>query len=148
MKNFILVFALLLAASTLSHACRFTVREIGFADFGVDNYTLYFFKDAQSTDAHAESFAKIAYAAFLDANVAAKVVDVAQKNHAALQFYSEVNASEQQVALVSSRGDVMRLTIDRSSDNFLEEIWSLLEDVLSSPTREKILADIVSMLYF
>ena len=143
MNKVLLTILSLLILFSASKACRFTVREIGFADFGTDEYKLLFFKDKNSTDEQEDSFKKISYAALLDANVKSEIVNVQQSDHPLLKLYENSGPNIQKLALVSSSGEALELEIDRTAANFKEEVWSLLENVLSSPTREKILANIV-----
>jgi hypothetical protein len=141
-RLFLTTFALLFVFSSLQ-ACRFTVREIGFADFGNDQYELVFLKDKFSIDEHIGSFEKISYAALLETNVNHKVVDVQNADFPWKELYKEAEPSLQKLALVSPGGDALLLKMDRNADNFREEIWTLLEQVLSSNTREKVLEIIV-----
>ena len=143
MKRIYLVILSLLVLFSAAKACRFTVREIGFADFGTDEYTLYFFKDENSTADQVESFKKISYAAFLDANVISKIVDVQQSADPVISRYKKGSPEKQQLLLVSQLSNVLEMEIDRSTDNFREEVWTLLEQILTSPTREIVLDNII-----
>jgi hypothetical protein len=143
LNKIVMTFLAMLVFFSAANACRFTVREIGFADFGVDEYKLYFFKDANSTDEQIESFTKISFAAFLDANVSSEIIDVNQTGQEGIEFYKNSDPEMQKLALVSPANDALELLIDRTSANFREEVWTLLEQVLSSETRENILQNIV-----
>ena len=141
-KIFFLLFIVFLYDQSV--ACRYTVREIGFADFGTDQYALYFYKDQNTTEEQATNFRKISFAALLDANIVSEIIDVrAQSDHPAMKFYKSENPDNQLLALVAADGRFLNLTIDRNSSNFKEEIWSVLELVVSSSVREQVLSQIV-----
>lgn len=144
MRQILYILGIASLLTETAFACRFTVREIGFADFGNDHYHLYFYKDSGTSDQQADFFRKICYAAFLDANVEAEVVDpLANPQHPALQHYNP-DEKVQQLALVSHTGDALMLTLDRRSANFAEEVWLLAERILSSKARAAVLDEIVS----
>ena len=79
----------------------------------------------------------------MDANVKSKIVDVQNSESPLSQFYKKTGIDKQNLALVSPAGEVLQLEINRQAGNFREEIWTMLEQVISSPIREQVLEKIV-----
>ncbi len=138
--------SLLLLNSTL-FACRYTVREIGFADYGADAYHFYLFKDDRISDKDAVAFKKISYAAFLDANVSAQVVDVHGNDSLSisiLQFYKkDSNGNLPNAVLVSPEKKAKPFTFSNQKEGFKESLWSALEEIVTSQARDELLQKIV-----
>ena len=84
-------------------ACRYTVREIGFADFGKDSYQFVLFKDNRISDADAKMFKNISYAALLNVNISVKIIDV-EKEKSALEmdYYKVTDKGELPNAILGS----------------------------------------------
>ncbi len=150
-KNFISTIALLLLLQTASFACRYTVREVGFADFGADAYHLWLFKDDRISDDEAALYQKISHAALLDANISAAVYDVRGGDSLGLlQFYHNVENGRPNAVLISPDKKSRLFFFDENKD-FMESLWELLEEIVASPAREKLLQSIVpsyAVVYF
>lgn len=149
----VLTFTLfLLLLADLALACRFTVREIGFADFGKDSYQFVLFKDARISDADAKLFQTISYAALLDANITVEVIDV-QKDPSSplLDYYKKSDDGILPNAiLVSPEGRVKTIMLDDAED-FTQTIWDILERLVISPARDELKELVVSsfgVIYF
>ncbi len=143
-KIALVLLALLL--SVPAFACRYTVREIGFADFGTDNYQLYFYKDKFVNSDMISQFKRISYAALLDANVQAQIIDVvSQRNHPAMKYYNTEKKHTSPIAVLVNPDKTASLTFHLKKDakKFKESVWALLEDVITSATRIEILMNIV-----
>lgn len=130
---------------TLVFACRYTVREIGFADYGADSYHFYLFKDNRISDKDATDFKKISYAALLDANVSAQIVDVDGTDSLAVMKYYKTNNSSKlpSAVLVSPEGRTKLFYFSDEKEGFKESVWSALEEIVTSPAREELLQKIV-----
>jgi len=140
-KLLILIF--LLSATLVSFGCRYTVREIGFADFGQDQYRFVLFKDSRISDADVKIFQNTARAAMLDANVIVQVIDVEKDTMAILKYYKEYKGDEKpNIILVSPEKRAKVFFIDKS-ENFSLALWDLIEDVLISPTRKELTDNII-----
>lgn len=133
-------------------ACRFTVREIGFADFGKDSYQFVLFKDSRISDADAKLFQTISYAALLDANISVEVIDVLEdKTDSLLVYY--IKSSEGKLPnaiLVSPEGRAKSFTLDDDED-FTQTIWSTLERIVLSSARDEMKERIIKsfgVIYF
>ena len=133
---------IILLSITNGFGCKYTVRDIGFTDLGRVEYSLYFFADRQTPADMVSSFEKLAYAAFLDANVKARVINIEeQKDHPAAKYLKELNINSfPAVILVSPDGDALNLNFSGMDKNFNEKLWHLIESTVSSPMRKKITA--------
>ncbi len=130
--------------SDIGMACRYTVREIGFADFGSDFYQFVLFKDSRISDADAKLFKNISYAALLDANINAQVIDVQkEKLSLLLEYYKKSSDGKLPNAiLVSPEGRAKSLMFNGTED-FTQIIWSLLEKIVTSSARDKLMKNII-----
>ena len=144
-KNIFRITILFLFMHTLVFACRYTVREIGFADYGADSYHFYLFKDNRISDKDATDFKKISYAALLDANVSAQIVDVDGTDSLAVMKYYKTNNSSKlpSAVLVSPEGRTKLFYFSDEKEGFKESVWSALEEIVTSPAREELLQKIV-----
>jgi len=144
MKKIFLLLFLINMFATAAMACRFTVREIGFADFDTEDFILYFFKDQSVSAEQARDFKKISFAALLDANVQTEIVDVAaQKDHPAMQFYQPAtNNGWPDLVLMAQDGKSLTIRFP-DEQSHKETIWSALEKLITSTLRENLLQEIV-----
>ncbi|MCJ7675505.1 MAG: hypothetical protein MUO33_10190, partial [Sedimentisphaerales bacterium] len=68
-------------------ACRYNVREVGFVDLGIERYRLYGYVDKNTPAEITSSFEQISYAALLESNIEAEIIDVnQQKDHPAIKY--------------------------------------------------------------
>lgn len=133
-------------------ACRFTVREIGFADFGKDSYKFVLFKDHRVSDADAKLFQTISYAALLDANITVEVIDVQKDTSSDLLGYylKSDDGKFPNAILVSPEGRAKSFTLDDAED-FTQTIWNLLEKIVISAARDELKEHIIrsfGVIYF
>lgn len=144
--------AFIILLQTASFACRYTVREIGYADFGADAYHLYLFKDDRISDDDAALFQKISHAALPDANISAAVFDVQGGDSLDLaQYYQKGENGRLPNAVLLSPDKKSRLFFFDETEGFMESVWKVLEKIVASPAREKLLQSIVpsyAVVYF
>ncbi len=76
-----ILFAWMLAAVATGHACRYTVRDVGFADLGNERYTFYCFVDDQVLGARVDQLGQAAAVLFGDANVQFQLINLAKGDH-------------------------------------------------------------------
>ena len=126
-------------------ACRYTVSEIGYADFSIDTYHLYLFKDENITDKQASVFKRITNAALLDANIKPEIIDIkAMKDSSVLRYYPvKKSTSAPSVALVAPDDKVKYFNLSQDSVAYKESVWLLTEKIGTSAIRERILDQIV-----
>ncbi len=146
-KSIVLIFALLLTGITLQtvSACRYTVCEIGYAEFRIDHYRLLFFKDNDVSDALAKSFQRTAHGALLDANVKSEIIDVNKsRTDTVLTYYDTYKKAHIPLAvLISPDGRAFPFELEKEVSKFKESVWDLLEDVVFSPARRHIKNEII-----
>ena len=136
---------LIVIMSSAVLACRYTVREIGFADFGKDSYQIVLFKDNRISDADAKLFKAISYAALLDANIIVQVIDVQkEKSSPLLKYYKKSENGELPNAILVSPEERAKAFTFKKSDNFTQTVWSLIENIVTSTARDKLIMEIIS----
>jgi len=128
----------------IGSACRYTVREIGFADFGKDIYQFVLLKDKNISEANAELFKNISNAALLDANITARVIDVYNDTSSAfLEFYKQSEDGKfANIVFTSPEGRTKSFQVDIKND-FTQSIWKLIEHIATSSVRDKIFENII-----
>lgn len=139
---FILFF---LGISSVSNACRYTVCEIGYSDFGTDNYKLILFDDNDVSDKNISVFTRTSYAALLDANIESSVINIlTERGSEELKHYQSFKKGQQPLAiLVSPNGEALHFNLEKEEAKFTESVWELLEAITSSIARIQIMNSIV-----
>lgn len=142
MKLRLTILFLFVAISNL-FACRYTVREIGFADFGKDQYWFVLFNDGSISDGDIKTFKNTARAAMLDANVIVEVIDVNNDESSLTKYYKEYAGKRKpNIMLISPEQRAKEFFIDES-ENFSLALWDLIEEILISPARNELTKNII-----
>lgn len=143
-KLIYIFFVILLGISGISNACRYTVCEIGYSDFGTDNYKLILFDDEDVDENNVSVFKKTTYAALLDANIESSVFDIAKDTDSErLEYYQLFKKAGHAMALlVSPAGDYFPFYLEKEA-KYQESVWTMLEDLTSSVARIQILNEII-----
>jgi len=142
MKLRLTILFLIVAISNL-FACRYTVREIGFADFGKDQYWFVLFNDGSISEADIKTFKNTARAAMLDANVIVEVIDVNKDDSSLTKYYKEYTGKRKpNIMLISPEQRAKEFFIDKS-ENFSLALWDLIEEILISPARKELTKNII-----
>lgn len=142
MKYRITILFLFVAVSNIL-ACRYTVREIGFADFGKDQYWFVLFNDGNISDADIKTFKNTARAAMLDANIIVEVIDVKHDDSPLIKYYNNYTGSiKPRIMLISPEQRAKEFFIDES-DNFSLALWDLIEEIIISPARKELTNHII-----
>ena len=63
---------------SLAFGCVYTVRDVGFADVGSTPYRLYYYIRSDTPEELISTFKQISYAALMDSNVEALIINVDQ----------------------------------------------------------------------
>ena len=126
---------------TSAFACKYTVRDIGFTDLGPTEYRLYLYVNNMTPKDIVSGFERLAYAAFLDANVEAEIINIdRQTDHPAMQYFGLHKIISMPAAVLAGQeGNTLMLPFSFTNEKFNESIWRLLENVVSSPLRSKII---------
>jgi len=129
---------------SIAFSCKYTVRDIGFTDLGSTPYQLYFYVDDSTSEEIISSFQRITYAALLDANVEAEVININQvTQHKAVDYFRSQAIESLPVAiLVASDGSTLILPFSYTKENYNEPVWKIIEAVVSSPLRDKIVESV------
>jgi len=145
LKNIFFAIVILVLTSNLGLACRYTVREIGFADFGKDQYQLILFKDKRISNSNAKLFKNISYAALLDANINVKVIDVEkERSEPLLKYYNKSkDGNYPNVVLVSPEKGRVKSFLFNNKEDFTQTVWNLLEKIVTSPARTELTEKII-----
>ncbi len=147
---FLFIFIMVIQWIFLStaFACKYTVRDIGFTDLGSTPYQLYFYVDNHTPEEMISAFQRIAYAALLDANIETATIHIDQPSqHPAMNYFrSQKGASLPMVILANSYGNHMLLPFSYTNENYKEAVWQIIENVVTSPLRKKII-DFVANTY-
>ncbi len=135
----LLLWLFLSAICWKAEACRFNVRDVGFVDFGRENYTLSILYKHDSPSDLVESLKQISFAALLDSNIETQEINLDENpNHSIINQIEKHNIQNYPALVLESpreKSTVLPLD-DPSSKN---EIWNVMEDLVSSPLREKVL---------
>jgi len=136
-------------------ACRYNVREVGFVDLGIEQYHLYGYVDKSTPADITSSFEQISYAALLQSNIEAEIIDVnQQKDHPAIKYLDSLQIQTfPSAVLVSPDGQTLTVPVTRPScllsktetgagRDFEQSLRSALDDILSSPKRSEILQQV------
>ena len=143
-NKFVATALFLIVLSSSVFACRYTVREIGFADFGKDSYQFVLFKDNRISDANAKLFKTISYAALLDANIIVQVIDVQkEKSSPLLKYYKKSKNGDLPNAILVSPEERAKVFNFDSKEDFTQTVWSLLENIVTSTARDKLVEEII-----
>ncbi|HPA46663.1 MAG TPA: hypothetical protein PK395_12930 [bacterium] len=131
-------FLLLLSVSHV-HACRYTVRDVGFVQFPGDLYHLYCIVGEQTPPDRIEAFDRAALIAFMDSNVRPEIIRVdSQPDHPALEYLPKGQNLQSPVCVLVAP-DGRSLPIAEMSDSLAET----MEQVCDSPVRRDILEHLV-----
>ena len=141
-------------------ACRYNVREVGFVDLGIERYRLYGYVDKNTPAEITSSFEQISYAALLESNIEAEIIDVnQQKDHPAIKYLDSLQlvakprpalATGQiqtfpSAVLVSPDGQTLAVPLTKpgsAARDFEQTLRSAIDDILSSPKRQEILQQV------
>lgn len=117
----------------LSMACRFNIREIGFAEIAPNPYILYYFHEGN--DQNADAFQRAANKVFQYSNLKTKAVNVLDKEDPVLNYLKSDEGREFPVAIMlSPDGTTSEFPIPEEQ----QEINSLLRSMVGSSFRSNI----------
>ncbi|MHC4417042.1 MAG: hypothetical protein ACYS18_10740 [Planctomycetota bacterium] len=131
-------------------ACRYNVRDIGFADLGYESYYLYGYV-RQNTPADTTSiFKKTSHAALTESNIKFEIINIdQQQNHPAMKYlHAEKVESFPAAVLVSPYGRTIPVPVAKSGQPFEQSLSAALDNIASSPKREEMLQQASEVLGF
>jgi hypothetical protein len=126
-------------------ACRYNVRETGFADLGVNPYRLYGYVHETTPEDIVFVFKETLFASLKDSNIMVEMINIdQQKDHPALKYHDLwLIQSYPSAVLISPDGQSLAVPFDTSVANFKQNLISAINDVVFSPTRDKILKQVI-----
>jgi len=125
-------------------ACRYNVRDVGFADLGSEPYYLYGYVSQSTSVVITSSFQKISSAALMESNIKFETINIdQQKNHLAMKYLDMWQITSFPAAvLVSPKGQSLLVPVTKPDQPFEQTLWAALDDVLSSPKRQEIIQQV------
>lgn len=143
-----LISLICLGACLLSHpvwACRYNVRETGFADLGIGSYSFYGYVREKTPEDIVSLFRQISYTSLLDSNIKVDIINVdLQKDHPAMKYLELWKIqSFPSAVLVSPDGQSKVMIFEESGISLEQTLQSAIKDIVSSPIREKILKQVI-----
>ena len=119
----------------VSMACRFNIREIGFAEIAPNPYVLYYFYDGQTKKSEIVQFEKMAEKVFQYSNVKSKTVNILDKEDPVLNYLSENKDRKfPTTLLLSPDGTTVEMPVPKNGSS----IEGLLRSIVSSSFRSNI----------
>ena len=141
-KCYAIPLVALLAATAAAHACRYTVRDVGFADLGNERYTFFCFVDGQVSTERAKQLGQAAGALLGDSNVRFEWVNLAEGNHPQAKRLAKQEPGVPAGLLLSPDGELAwPVTFPAAKPDNPE--WSFLASVVSSPTRDELIKKMI-----
>ena len=125
--------------------CIYNIRDIGFVNIVPSPYRLYCFIQDKTTENINTALRQISYVTFLDSNIDVEMINVdQQKSHPAMEYFHfwEIKSPPAAI-LISPEGRSLVLPISAPNKAFKETLRLVLESVVSSSIREKILEHII-----
>ena len=121
--------------------CRYNVREVGFADLGIEPYRLHVFVDGNTPEETARTIENTGQAELLETNVMFEMVDtVARPEHPALQVLRSTGADTLPAAiLVSPDGQSRSIPIHKPGQSVQQTLLAAVSEIVSSPLRRAII---------
>ena len=141
-KCYAIPLVALLAATAAAHACRYTVRDVGFADLGNERYTFFCFVDGQVSTERAKQLGQAAGALLGDSNVRFELVNLAKGDHPQAKRLAKREPGVPAGLLLSPDGELAWPVIFPAAKPDNPE-WSFLASAVSSPTRNKLLRKLI-----
>ena len=132
----------MLAAVVASQACRYTVRDVGFADLGNERYTFYCFVDDQVPGARVDQLGQAAAVLFGDANVQFQLVNLAKGDHPQAKRLAKRTPGVPTGLLLSPDGE-LAWPVNFPAAKPDNPEWDFLSSVVSSPTRDELIEKLI-----
>ena len=137
-----ILFAGMLAAVLVGHACRYTVRDVGFADLGNERYTFFCFIDDQVSGSQVDQLGQAASVLFGDANVRFQLVNLAKGDHPQAKRLDNRTPGVPAGLLLSPGGE-LAWPVNFPAAKPDNSEWSFLSSVVSSPTRDELIKKLI-----
>ncbi len=135
-----MIFLFCFCNPLITYGCRYTIREIGYADIGSSPNYLYVFTDSNTSEKEIATIRKLSAALLIENNVITEIFHVDRENPEQL---TEMMARYAVVTFPSAvfqipGGDHMLFPLNHPGKSLNESFWILLEDLNSSVVRTAI----------
>ncbi len=122
-------------------ACKYNVRETGFADFGRQQYHFFGFVNHKTPNNIIINFEQACSSVFMDCNIVSEIIDInKQRDHYAIQYISQYNIhSFPSGVLVSSDSQVFVINFPTSKPISKKTFESVLGRIAYSPLRNALI---------
>jgi len=126
-------------------ACQYNVRETGFADFGINQYSFYGFVNSKIPDDIFLNFEKACSSSFKNSNIVHEIINIdLQKNHLALKYISSKNIHTFPSAiLVSPDSQEYVIPFPNSKQWSINDFESVLDRIVNSSVKQKIIDHVI-----
>ena len=141
-KCFTITLIALLAGTVAADACRYTVRDVGFADLGNERYTFFCFVDEQVSTERAKQLGQAAGALLGDSNVRFELVDLAEGDHPQAKRLAKREPGMPAGLLLSPDGE-LAWTVTFPAAKPENPEWSFLASAVSSPIRNELIKKLI-----
>jgi len=150
---FVAILPVLLTPLPSVLGCMYTVRDVGFVDIGSVPYRLNYYVRNDTPAELTSAFRQISYAALMESNVVAEVINVDQHENSpdeeadaeyqqAMKYLDFWEAKSFPAAImVSPKGHSLLMPVSDKTNR--ESLWSLLESAVLSPKRKEIVSSVV-----
>lgn len=131
--------------SSKAIGCQYNVRDVGFVDLISNPYRIYHFINNETSPEIVASLEQISYTSLLESNIQYEIVNIDQKmDHPAMEYFKfwEIQSIPASI-MISPDGRSLVLPLSNPDESFRETLWKTLDNVVSSPVREKILKNII-----
>jgi hypothetical protein len=128
-------------------ACRYNVRETGFVDFGIDNYTLFIRAEKDASPDDVTRLESAVTAALVDSNVSSRIIGADADLGSLLPSFVQSQpgaANDSRAVLLSPMGRHLSLGDSLETAGSSDSLELLLKEVASSPIRDGITERIVA----
>jgi len=122
-------------------ACQYNVRETGFVDLGNTPYLFTGYVDDQASDDMKVGFNQIAIEMLSESNIEFEMINIDRhKNHTALKYLDQWQINEfPSAVLVSPDSQSIPVTIYHPGQKFGPSLQSAIDEIVSSPYRDRII---------
>ncbi len=121
-------------------ACRYNVRDIGFADLGSNSYYLFGYFSEDSSEQLIADFKEVVSPALLDSNVKSEAINVEeQKDHPGVKYFNLHKLKSLPAAILVSSDDRSMVIGIGKDKPFKQALRDAVNTVVSSPKRSEII---------
>lgn len=150
-----LVCLMALIPFSTAFGCAYTVRDVGFADIGSVPYRLYYYVQNDTPTELVSMFRQISYAALIDSNVEAKIINIDSSTEQSNDEKEEIHnqaikyhefwgiKSFPAAILTSPDGRSLPLSLSKTDNPSKEEMWSVLDSAVISQKRIELTSSVV-----